>query len=543
MTLKLCGFSASNYYNKVKIALLEKGVDFTEQLAWVGDVDRQASPLGKVPYLKTEQGTLCESAVIMEYIEHKYPQHPLLPADPFAAAKVRELVTFLELHLELVARNLYPEAFFGGKVSDSAKEKTGAQLEKNIAALAKLAQFSPYIAGETLSLADCDRMIAACARLREAVDAIAERLDIRPRDIRQIVSALSGGNQQKVVIAKSLIQEPDLIIFDEPTRGVDVGAIVDIHQLIRRLADEGKAVVVISSYMPEVMALADDIAQRRNLDAEWVRNAIGQSRYLPSIAKAITLLESTRADHRAQADALLTALLPHTGKSLRLGISGVPGVGKSTFIEALGLYLIAQGHRVAVLTIDPSSSVSGGSILGDKTRMEHLSVHPQAYIRPSPSSGTLGGVAEKTREAMLVCEAAGYDVILVETVGVGQSETVVADMVDFFLVLMLPNAGDELQGIKKGVLEVADLIAVNKAATHIKTKPTSPATEAQSRRPQARIGSAMPCTTASAYCSGVMPCIATPFRYSSPVPRNSTAIATICAVVMALTCVALKAPT
>ncbi|MGE0497653.1 MAG: methylmalonyl Co-A mutase-associated GTPase MeaB [Ramlibacter sp.] len=182
-----------------------------------------------------------------------------------------------------------------------------------------------------------------------------------------------------------------------------------------------------------------------------------------AIAKAITLLESTRADHRAQADELLTALLPHTGKSFRLGISGVPGVGKSTFIEALGLYLIEQGHRVAVLTIDPSSTVSGGSILGDKTRMEKLSVHERAYIRPSPSSGTLGGVAEKTREAMLVCEAAGYDVVIVETVGVGQSETAVAGMTDMFVLMQLPNAGDDLQAIKKGVMELADLVVINKA--------------------------------------------------------------------------------
>jgi LAO/AO transport system kinase len=182
-----------------------------------------------------------------------------------------------------------------------------------------------------------------------------------------------------------------------------------------------------------------------------------------AIAKAITLLESTRADHRAQADQLLTNLLPHTGRSFRLGISGVPGVGKSTFIEALGLYLIAQGHRVAVLTIDPSSTVSGGSNLGDKTRMEHLSVHPQAYIRPSPSSGTLGGVAENTREAMLVCEAAGYDVVIVETVGVGQSETAVANMTDMFCLMQLPNAGDDLQAIKKGVMELADLVVINKA--------------------------------------------------------------------------------
>jgi LAO/AO transport system kinase len=182
-----------------------------------------------------------------------------------------------------------------------------------------------------------------------------------------------------------------------------------------------------------------------------------------AMAKAITLLESTRPDHRALADELLTSLLPHTGKAFRLGISGVPGVGKSTFIEALGLHLIGQGHRVAVLAVDPSSTVSGGSILGDKTRMEHLSVHEQAYIRPSPSSGTLGGVAEKTRECMLVCEAAGYDVVLVETVGVGQSETAVANMTDMFVLMQLPNAGDDLQAIKKGVMDIADLVVINKA--------------------------------------------------------------------------------
>jgi LAO/AO transport system kinase len=182
-----------------------------------------------------------------------------------------------------------------------------------------------------------------------------------------------------------------------------------------------------------------------------------------AMAKAITLLESTRADHRVLADELLTGVLPHTGRSFRLGISGVPGVGKSTFIEALGLFLIGQGHRVAVLAVDPSSTVSGGSILGDKTRMEHLSVHPDAYIRPSPSSGTLGGVAEKTREAMLVCEAAGYDVVIIETVGVGQSETAVANMSDMFCLLQLPNAGDDLQAIKKGVMELADLVVINKA--------------------------------------------------------------------------------
>jgi LAO/AO transport system kinase len=182
-----------------------------------------------------------------------------------------------------------------------------------------------------------------------------------------------------------------------------------------------------------------------------------------AVAKTITLLESTRADHRRRADALLNELLPRSGGALRLGISGVPGVGKSTFIEALGLSLIERGHRVAVLAVDPSSSVSGGSILGDKTRMERLSVDERAYIRPSPSSGTLGGVAEKTREAMLVCEAAGHDIVIVETVGVGQSETAVAGMTDCFVLLQLPNAGDDLQAIKRGVMELADLVVINKA--------------------------------------------------------------------------------
>jgi LAO/AO transport system kinase len=182
-----------------------------------------------------------------------------------------------------------------------------------------------------------------------------------------------------------------------------------------------------------------------------------------AMAKAITLLESTRPDHRLQADELLTNLLPHTGQSYRIGLSGVPGVGKSTLIETLGLMLIAQGHKVAVLAIDPSSTVSGGSILGDKTRMEQLSVHPHAFIRPSPSSGTLGGVAEKTRECMLVLEAAGYDIVIVETVGVGQSETAVANMTDMFVLMQLPNAGDDLQAIKKGVMELADLVLINKA--------------------------------------------------------------------------------
>jgi LAO/AO transport system kinase len=182
-----------------------------------------------------------------------------------------------------------------------------------------------------------------------------------------------------------------------------------------------------------------------------------------AIAKTITLLESSRDDHRARADDLLNALLPASGRSLRLGISGVPGVGKSTFIEGLGLHLIEHGHRVAVLAVDPSSTVSGGSILGDKTRMERLSVDTRAFIRPSPSSGTLGGVAEKTRECMLVLEAAGYDIVIIETVGVGQSETAVAGMTDMFVLLQLPNAGDDLQAIKKGVMELADLVVINKA--------------------------------------------------------------------------------
>jgi LAO/AO transport system kinase len=187
------------------------------------------------------------------------------------------------------------------------------------------------------------------------------------------------------------------------------------------------------------------------------------ARRLRPLAKAITLIESQRADHRARARQLLEALLPHTGGAMRIGISGVPGVGKSTFIEAFGLYLIERGLRVAVLAVDPSSSLTGGSILGDKTRMELLSRHPSAFIRPTPSAGSLGGVAEKTREVMLACEAAGFDVIVVETVGVGQSETAVAGMTDIFCLLQLPNAGDDLQAIKKGVVELADLIAINKA--------------------------------------------------------------------------------
>jgi len=193
----------------------------------------------------------------------------------------------------------------------------------------------------------------------------------------------------------------------------------------------------------------------------YVQGVLAQDKRI--IAKTITLIESSLGEHQAVARKVINRLLPETGKAVRLGISGVPGAGKSTFIESLGMMLVNKGHRVAVLAVDPSSKRSGGSVLADKTRMEKLSVAENAFIRPSPSGGTLGGVARKTRETMLVCEAAGYDVMIVETVGVGQSETTVASMVDFFLLLMIAGAGDELQGIKKGVLEVADAIAVNKA--------------------------------------------------------------------------------
>jgi len=182
-----------------------------------------------------------------------------------------------------------------------------------------------------------------------------------------------------------------------------------------------------------------------------------------ALARAITLVESTRADHREQAEALLAELMPHCGSSVRVGISGAPGVGKSSFIETFGLHLVEEGHRVAVLAVDPSSRVSGGSILGDKTRMEDLSRNQNAFIRPSPAGRSLGGVARRTRECVLVCEAAGFDVVIVETVGVGQSETAVAEMTDLFLLLLVPAAGDELQGIKKGIVELADIILVNKA--------------------------------------------------------------------------------
>ncbi|MBW1890167.1 MAG: methylmalonyl Co-A mutase-associated GTPase MeaB [Deltaproteobacteria bacterium] len=196
-------------------------------------------------------------------------------------------------------------------------------------------------------------------------------------------------------------------------------------------------------------------------DTYYVQGVLDRDKRI--IAKTITLIESSLAQHQKVARRVINHLLPHTGKAVRLGISGVPGAGKSTFIESLGTLLVAKSHRVAVLAVDPSSKRSGGSVLADKTRMEKLSVAENAFIRPSPSGGTLGGVARKTRETMLVCEAAGYDVMIVETVGVGQSEITVASMVDFFLLLMIAGAGDELQGIKKGVLEVADAIAVNKA--------------------------------------------------------------------------------
>jgi LAO/AO transport system kinase len=194
---------------------------------------------------------------------------------------------------------------------------------------------------------------------------------------------------------------------------------------------------------------------------DYIDGVLSKNRRM--VAKTITLIESSHRTHQQKAKEILDALLPNAGKAVRIGITGVPGVGKSTFIESFGMHLVKEGYRVAVLAVDPSSSKSGGSIMGDKTRMERLSLESNAFIRPSPSGGTLGGVSRRTRETMIVCDAAGFDVVIVETVGVGQSETTVASMVDFFLVLMLAGAGDELQGIKKGVLELADALAINKA--------------------------------------------------------------------------------
>lgn len=212
---------------------------------------------------------------------------------------------------------------------------------------------------------------------------------------------------------------------------------------------------------PETEALADGVLE-------------GNRR---ALARAITLIESTRPDHRSAANALLQRMMPHAGNSIRLGVSGVPGVGKSTFIEALGNHVIDAGHRVAVLTVDPSSAISGGSILGDKTRMELLSRRPEAYIRPSPTGNFLGGVTRRSREVLVLCEAAGFDVIIVETVGVGQSETEVADMTDMFALLLLPGGGDELQGIKRGIMELADLILINKADDELQALAGRSATE------------------------------------------------------------------
>ncbi|MEQ8605013.1 MAG: methylmalonyl Co-A mutase-associated GTPase MeaB [Marivibrio sp.] len=203
--------------------------------------------------------------------------------------------------------------------------------------------------------------------------------------------------------------------------------------------------------MPRPIPTAEELADRL---------AAGERR---ALARAITLVESARADHRAVAEDLLARLMPKTGASLRIGLSGVPGVGKSTFIEAFGRTVTERDRKLAVLAVDPSSKRSGGSILGDKTRMEELARNPAAFIRPSPAGGTLGGVARRTRESLLLCEAAGFDVILVETVGVGQSETAVAEMTDLFVLMLLPGGGDELQGLKKGVVEIADLLLVNKA--------------------------------------------------------------------------------
>ncbi|WP_367281085.1 methylmalonyl Co-A mutase-associated GTPase MeaB [Sneathiella sp.] len=220
----------------------------------------------------------------------------------------------------------------------------------------------------------------------------------------------------------------------------------------------------------------NEMSRKTSADAERIAEKLRQGDRR-ALARAITLVESLRDDHRATAQALLNLILPSTGNSIRVGISGTPGVGKSTFIEAFGKLLTGEGHKVAVLTVDPSSQRSGGSILGDKTRMEELVRDPNAFIRPSPSGGSLGGVARRTREAMLLTEAAGFDVILIETVGVGQSETTVAEMVDVFLLLLAPAGGDELQGIKRGVMELADIVVINKADGDLKASASRAAAE------------------------------------------------------------------
>jgi LAO/AO transport system kinase len=229
---------------------------------------------------------------------------------------------------------------------------------------------------------------------------------------------------------------------------------------------EGAALTVVPGVRAPEAPAADAVQARRRRRPELgiddhVEGILAGDRVI--LGRTITLIESLKPEHNDMALAVMERILPHTGKSIRIGITGVPGVGKSTFIEALGTLLTREGHRLAVLAIDPSSSISGGSIMGDKTRMEKLSADAHAFIRPSPSAGSLGGVARKTREAMLICEAAGFDVVLIETVGVGQSETLVHSMVDFFLLLMLAGAGDMLQGIKRGIMELADAVAITKA--------------------------------------------------------------------------------